>query len=67
VKLRLTILMQGHLRGIQSAGCWISWQAGEAVERSISTRYFIATYVIILEENKLLSFKTQMFPHMYFK
>lgn len=35
-KLRLKILVQGHLRGIQAAGWWISWQAGEAMEMFIS-------------------------------
>lgn len=31
------------------------------------TRQFIATCVIILKKNKVFSFKTQTFPHIYFK
>lgn len=33
---RLKISVQGCLRGFQTAGCWISWQAWEVVERFIS-------------------------------
>lgn len=29
-------LIQGHVRGIRAASCWISWQAGKTMERFIS-------------------------------